>query len=110
MRGGLVHRRGVVRSVKASMQRVSNDPPTFVLRLHQRGGDWRTSDKYVAVATITISEGVAAIYGLMMRNDTVWSKAARTAVLEAVAREGGVELSGTRADGRSWEFVCKTGE
>jgi len=84
--------------MSVSLERVSNDPPTFVCRMHPAGGTWETEATYNGSATITIHGAVAVIRGL---HAVRLSPEERVDILAAVGEKGAVALIGTH-HGRFW--------
>jgi hypothetical protein len=62
-------------SYSASLERVANDPPTYVLRIHEAPGGY--GDDYFAGGTVTAEAGVATIRGFVMgcRHLSLWALA-----------------------------------
>lgn len=90
--------------MNASLQRVSNNPATYVLRVHPDGGSWREEAPYSGSATVTFYGAVAVMRGLSTDD---WSVKTKSAVLRAIDKEGVSALIGTHK-GRLWVWLTST--
>lgn len=83
--------------MRASMQRIANDPPAFILRLHPGNGSWETEEGYNGAASITVHGVIAVIRGLCGH----WSTEAKAAMLQTLDARGIRAVIGTH-NGRLW--------
>jgi hypothetical protein len=72
--------------MRASLQKVSDTPPVWVLRVHDGEGDWEKGDPFFAAATVVVYLDTATILGFV--DERAYDRETREAISAALHRIG----------------------